>query len=274
MVEKIRWAPVEGDSAEILAKYNQPLSSLAKGDVPAFVMRQAFNSDDCAGLVQRFYERGLIYDPRKTGESVSRIDIGTSLGRHRNDLPKFFEHARKTLKLYETLFVGFDDPVAFMHKTLADLAPDKRVVVARESDGSLYGPAIFRTYYEGVGHTPHFDSVRKRTKLLDLEVSRFEKQFAAILCFQNSFQDAESGQALLYNCQWTEELSDELPRFREYANSQDVESVRIDLNPGDFYIFCSETIHEVPPPKGDQPRIVLASFFAMSDTDEEIYVWA
>ena len=170
--------------------------------------------------------------------------------------------------------MGFDDPVAFMHKTLADLAPDKRVVVARESDGSLYGPAIFRTYYEGVGHTPHFDSVRKRTKLLDLEVSRFEKQFAAILCFQNSFQDAESGQALLYNCQWTEELSDELPRFREYANSQDVESVRIDLNPGDFYIFCSETIHEVPPPKGDQPRIVLASFFAMSDTDEEIYVWA
>ena len=53
MVEKVRWAPVEGDSAEILARYNQPLSSLAKGDVPAFVMRQAFNPDDCAGLVQR-----------------------------------------------------------------------------------------------------------------------------------------------------------------------------------------------------------------------------
>ncbi|MCH8293479.1 hypothetical protein IH992_20555 [Candidatus Poribacteria bacterium] len=36
----------------------------------------------------------------------------------------------------------------------------------------------------------------------------------------------------------------------------------------------SETIHEVPHVFGNTPRIVLAVFFAMSEDDEEIFVWS
>jgi hypothetical protein len=50
--------------------------------------------------------------------------------------------------------------------------------------------------------------------------------------------------------------------------------VSVNLEPGDFYVFCSETVHELPAPKGERPRVVLAVFFGMSDDDEEIYVWA
>ena len=47
-----------------------------------------------------------------------------------------------------------------------------------------------------------------------------------------------------------------------------------DLEPGDLYFFFTENIHEVPAVVGDQPRAVLASFFAMSPDDDEIYVWS
>ena len=269
------WAPLEAALPEILATCERPLEPLSQGEFPAIVMRRAYDPAHCAALVERFYEKGLLHDPRGSeGEPVPRLDIGTSLGRHRSDLAQFFAHAEGTRALYETLFAGYDHPVDFIYKTLSALAPGKRVMVAREPDGRLYGPAIFRTYYEGVGHTPHFDSARKRSKAFDLQVSRFEKQFAAILCFQNALDDEECGQALLYQQQWSEELDGELPRFREYAREHGIERVRIDLRPGDFYIFCSETIHEVPSPRGDQPRIVLASFFAMSEDDDEIYVWS
>ena len=274
MTATTHWAPVEAGLGEILQAHETPLELLARGEAPALVMRRAYDPAHCAALVERFYERGLLYDPRGEGEAVSRVDVGTSLGRHRGDPEGFFAHARQTHALFETLFEGYEDPVAFMYETLSALAPGKRVMVAREPDGRLYGPAIFRTYYEGVGHTPHFDSARKRSKLFDLQVSRFEKQFAAVLCFQNALEDEEGGHAFLYRRQWSEELTEELPRFREYAAGLGIERVRIDLQPGDFYVFCSETIHEVPPPKGDRPRIVLASFFAMSPEDDEIYVWS
>ena len=268
------WAPVEAGLDQILGAHERPLELLASGEAPALVMRGAYDPAHCAALVERFYERGLLYDPRVAGEPVPRVDIGTSLGRHRNDPEGFFAHARQTHDLFETLFEGYGDPVAFVYDTLSALAPGKRVMVAREPDGGLYGPAIFRTYYEGVGHTPHFDSARKRSKLFDLQVSRFEKQFAAVLCFQNALEDEEGGHAFLYRRQWSEDLTEDLSRFREYAAGQGIGRARIDLQPGDFYVFCSETIHEVPPPKGDRPRIVLASFFAMSPEDDEIYVWS
>lgn len=268
------WEPVEAGLGEILQGHERPLELLASGEAPALVMRRAFDPAHCAALVERFYERGLLYDPRVEGETVPRVDIGTSLGRHRSDPEGFFAHARQTRDLFETLFEGYGDPVALIYDTLSALAPGKRVMVAREPDGSLYGPAIFRTYYEGVGHTPHFDSARKRSKLFDLQVSRFEKQFAAVLCFQNALEDEEGGHAFLYRRQWSEELTEDLSRFREYAAGSGIERVRIDLQPGDFYVFCSETIHEVPPPRGERPRIVLASFFAMSPEDDEVYVWS
>jgi len=53
-------------------------------------------------------------------------------------------------------------------------------------------------------------------------------------------------------------------------------------NSGEFGYMCisdnspsvSETIHEVPHVFGNTPCIVLAVFFAMSEDDEEIFVWS
>ena len=57
------WTPAEGSPQEILKKYPKPLNALVSGEVPAIVLRQAFNPDHCAGLVERLYERGLAYEP-------------------------------------------------------------------------------------------------------------------------------------------------------------------------------------------------------------------
>ena len=162
------WLPVETDIKSVLEQYAFPLKALADGTVPALIFRKAFNPAHCAGLIDRFYERGLLYDPRQNGVSnTTRVDIGTSLGRHsRSDPEIFFAHARETRALFETLFDGYTDPVRFIYRTLNSLAPGKQVMTARESADKLYGPAIFRTYYEGSGHTPHYDSVRKRSRLL------------------------------------------------------------------------------------------------------------
>ncbi len=270
------WCPVEADLTALLEDYPQPLKTLGDGDVPAFIMRGAYKVDHCAALIERFYDRGLLYDPRinLNGKPVPRIDIGTSLGMRHSDREKFFSHAKGTRELFASLFKGYDDPVDFIYQKIGAMAPGKRVMVAREPDGQLYGPAIFRTYYEGMGHEPHFDSVRDRTRLLDMQVSRFDKQFAAILCIQESLLDDEKGQTLLYRQQWSPEINDKLLDFRAYAEEQGIERVSVNLEPGDFYVFCSETVHELPAPKGERARVVLAVFFAMSDDDEEIYVWA
>jgi hypothetical protein len=272
------WSPLEGDADSIVARYPQPLLTLAQGDVPAFILRRAFNPDHCSSLVRRFYERGLLYDPRRPdGSSTPRVDIGTSLGHLSASREKFFAHASATHALYETLFESYDDPVKTIYDTLSRLAPGKRVMVAREPDGQLYGPAIFRTYYPGAGHGPHFDSVSKRSKLFDYAVSRFKHQFAGVLCFQNAEDDGETAQSLLYRCQWTPDLQPVLTegRFHAHAAERNIARVRIEIQPGDLYFFFSETVHEVPPAvKGDVPRIVLAVFFGMSPEDEEIYVWS
>jgi hypothetical protein len=62
--------------------------------------------------------------------------------------------------------------------------------------------------------------------------------------------------------------------FRQYVDEKGIERVQVHLEPGDLYFFFTENIHEVPHIAGDQPRIVLAIFFAMSPDDNEIYVWA
>ena len=152
------------------------------------------------------------------------------------------------------------------------------MVTAREPDGREYGPAIFRIYHEDLGHGPHYDSVRKRTKAMDYEVAHFDHQFAAVLCLQNSADQGTSGEPILYNCPWTEQLQATLTgqrtSFAEHAAQEQVERVQIHLEPGDLYFFFSENFHEVPAVTGDRPRAVLAIFFAMSADREEIFVWS
>jgi len=269
------WMPVEPDLETILARHPRPLDDLASGCISAVIIRQAFKPNHCAALIKRFYQQGLLCDPRRPGiAKVPRVDIGTSLGKRRRDPEKFFRHAEQTHHLFASLFDGYDDPVKFIYETLSTLAPGKRIMVAHEPDARC--PAIFRTYYEGVGHSPHFDSVSKRSKLFNYTVSRFEKQFAAVLCFQNGKDDGENGQAYLYHRQWTPDLQDELQNgtFRQYAAAHGIERIRVELEPGDFYLFCSETIHEVPPFCGDTPRIVLPIICAMSPDNEKIFAWS
>jgi hypothetical protein len=271
------WTPFEATIPEILDRHPEPLLALAHGEVPAFVLRQHYQPTHCRALMRRFYERGLLYDPHAAGDGTARrVDIGTSFGSHRADRDKFHAHSAETLKLFETLFDGYDDPVRSMYDALAKLAPDKEVKTAREPDGRLYGPAIFRVYHREMGHGPHYDSVAKRTQAFDYQISRFTHQFAAILCFQNSTKETGTGEPYLYNCPYRPELQEHLSRdkFPAYVAEQGIERAQVQLEPGDLYFFFTENVHEVPAIIGDQPRAVLAIFFAMSSDDDEIYVWA
>ena len=71
-----------------------------------------------------------------------------------------------------------------MYDALSQLAPSKEVKTAREPDGRLYGPAIFRVYHRETGHGPHYDSVAKRTKAFEYQISRFKHQFAGCFVFR------------------------------------------------------------------------------------------
>ena len=270
------WTPAEGSLQEILKKYPKPLNALVSGEVPAIVLRQAFNPDHCVGLVERFYERGLAYEPHQDEDSKRPVYVGPAFVRYNADPEKFFGYAADTHELFKTLFNGYDDPVKTFYEMLSRLAPDKRVMTAREPDGRLYGPAVFRVYYADIGHGPHFDSVAKRQKLFNYEVSRFQHQLAGVMCFQNSEQEGESGEPFLYNCSWTPAVQEYITEgtFSQYVVEQGIPRMQIQLEPGDLYFFFSENIHEVPPVIGEKPRIVLAAFFGMSPDDEEIFVWS
>lgn len=275
------WHPLEGTIDEILAACPEPLAALADGELPACVLRGIYPGDDCSALMTRFRERGLLYDPHDTGDGhAHRVDIGTSFGSHRADRDGFFAHAAQTRRLFTTLFDGYVDPVRTIYDTLAALVPRKRVLTAREPDGREYGPAIFRIYHADLGHGPHYDSVARRSKAFDYAVARFDKQFAGVLCLQNSAASARdhgrTGEPFLYNCPWTPAVQPHLAQrtFPEYVQANGVERVQVHLEPGDLYFFFSENIHEVPAVVGDRPRAVLAIFFALSDDDDEIFVWS
>ena len=115
-----------------------------------------------------------------------------------------------------------------------------------------------------------------RTQAFDYQISRFTHRFAAILCLQNSTKEAGTGEPYLYNCPYRPELQEHLSRdkFPAYVAEQGIERAQVQLEPGDLYFFFTENVHEVPAIIGDQPRAVLAIFFAMSSDDDEIYVWA
>ena len=270
------WTPAEGSVADILKKHPRPLDALAAGETPGIVLRQAFDPDHCAGLVNRLYERGLAHDQRQDGDGGGPVYVGPHLAGHSADPEKFFADAADTHELFKTLFDGYDDPVKTFYERLSGLAPDKKVMTAREPDGRLYGPAVFRTYHAGTGHGPHFDSVVKRQRLFNFEVSRFQHQFAGVMCFQNSVEGGESGEPFLYNCPWTPVVQEYITAgtFRQYAAGRGIPRIQIQLEPGDLYFFFSENIHEVPPVAGERARIVLAAFVGMSPDDEEIYVWS
>lgn len=275
------WVPIESNWETIREKYPNPIQALADMRTPAVIIRQAYDSTHCAGLTQRFIDRELIpdqsvEDAHLTTVPSRRVDIGTSLAKRGNSPEDFFAHAQETHKLFKTLFDGFDNPVSTLYGNLARLAPGKRVTTAREPDARFYGLAIFRTYYGGQGHTPHFDSVRWRENRVNYDVYRFEHQLAGVICFQNSEIDGETAQSIIHRCLWMPEVDEYIKgeRFHHYAAENHIENVQIDLEPGDLYFFNTRCIHEVPGVKGRAPRLVLAVFIGYSPDDEEVFVWS
>jgi hypothetical protein len=266
------WTPIESTASEVLARLPRPFSALASGEIPAVVLRQAFPAAQCRAVVRRLYEREVILER----EGITYDAVGTSLVNLGKEPEVFFGHARETHALFEHLFVGLHHPVQFVYESLQALAPEKRVVVAHEEDGRLYGPAIFRLYRAGKGHHPHFDSLRLREGWSHYAAGRFPYQLASILCLQAAEPDPESGECTLYRQFWSPELQPLLQdgAFYEYADERGIERTRIELEAGDFYVFNPLNIHAVPPIRGNTPRIVLATFIGYSPGEEEVFVWS
>lgn len=273
------WDPLEADSIDaIRTRDADPLRTLAIGDTPAIILRGAYAAADCDGLVARFLERELMRDPTlpaKEGDR-RRIDIGTSLGNLGADQETFLEHAETTRALFGHLFEGLADPVEFIYDALQQLAGDRQQVqTAKEPDGREYGPAIFRIHYDGHAYPPHIDHVTLREKRFNYAVSRFEHQFAGILCVQNAVSTGAT-QGVLHHCLWTEQIQPHIRAhtFHEYAQEQGLDRCQVDLQAGDLYFFNTRHVHEVPAVAGDDPRIVLAIFIGYNEGDSDIFVWA
>jgi hypothetical protein len=274
----VSWSPAGPHVASVLAQYPDPLLALAEGKIPAIVLQQVYDPSQCAGLIRRFQRWGLMRDPIaiNVADQRKRIDIGTSLGNRGHDKNDFLDHAEGTHELFPHLFSGFVDPVQTIYDSLSALAGGKRVMAAREPDGRLYGPAIFRIHYESHSYPPHIDSVKLREKRSDYAVYRFAHQFAGILCFQNARHGERSAQTIIHQCLWTPEIQPYLADgvFGEYARTHNLGQFRVELAPGDLYFFNTRCIHEIPPLDGTDPRIVLAVFIGYSPDDSEIFVWA
>ena len=145
------WTPAGPDVDAVLARYDDPLRVLSEAEVPAILLRRVYRRADCDGLIERFIERDLMRHPDTPaveGERT-RIDVGTSLGNRGGDQAGFFDHAAATHSLFQHLFDGFDNPVDKVYGHLSQLAAGRQVKVAREPDGRLYGPAVFRIHYGG-----------------------------------------------------------------------------------------------------------------------------
>lgn len=273
------WTPVEPDLEAAFARYPDPLRALSEARIPAIILRHAYDPAHCAGLIRRFIDRGLMRDPEDpalASETRRRIDIGTSLGNLGNDQEAFLRHAVGTHELFQTLFDGFENPVQVIYNTLSALAAGKQVKTAREPDGRLYGPAIFRIHYSDHAYRPHIDHVTLREKRFNYAVSRFEHQFAGVLCFQNDAREGGSTQAILHRCLWTPEVQPAIQAgtFHAYADERGIGHYSVHLEPGDLYFFNTRCIHEVPAIQGRQPRIVLAVFIGYSPEDGEVFVWS
>jgi hypothetical protein len=267
------WQPIEGTVEEVLAREPRPFAALAAGEIPAVVLRQAFPAEQCQAIVRRLYERGVILER----EGITYDAVGKSLVNLGKEPETFFAHARETQALFAHLFEGLQDPVRFVYESLQALAPDKQVQVGHEPDGRQYGPAIFRLYRAGKGHHPHFDSLRLREGWSHYAAGQFPYQLASVLCLQATEPDPDSGECTLYRQFWSPELKpllQEEDAFHSYTAEHGIESTRIELEAGDFYVFNPLNIHEVPPIRGETPRIVLATFIGYSPDDDAVFVWS
>ena len=278
MTNNSEWNPAEPDLATICNTYKDPIYTLSQAEIPAIIFRNAYSPEQCHGLIDRFTYMGLMRDENElnSADKRTRIDIGTSLGNRGSKKQHFLAHAEVTHHLFKFLFEGFDNPVDLIYDSLSAVSPGKDVKIAREPDGSLYGPAIFRVHYETHSYKPHIDSVKYREQRTDYAVYRFQHQFAGVLCVQNADENGKGTQAILHRCLWSEEIQPYIAEetFDQYAKENNIENCQVELEQGDLYFFNTQCIHEVPPVQGNRARIVLAVFIGYSPDDNEIYVWS
>jgi hypothetical protein len=299
------WQPLRGRLTSLVRDHSGLLDQLARGEIPAVVLEQAYPAEDCQRLIAGLLQRQLMYDPDaaipekfvqqtipeghyRRGDDIDqartaqttmaaghRIDVGTSLGYRGTDRAAYFAHAAGTRQLFADLFRGLRDPVKLMYDALQQLAPTHQVVTALERDGSQYGPAIFRIHYGTYSYPPHFDSVRLREARQGYAVYKYEHQFAAVLILQNAVADGATAQCIIHRCPWKPELDGILRdrAFPDYVRQHRITSCRVELEPGDLYFFNTHYIHEVPGVAGKLPRIVLAAFVGYSPSELQIMVW-
>ena len=274
------WKPAGPDLDSIIKNHPDPLLALSKAEIPAVLIRKAYSPAQCDGLIRRFIDRGLMRDPDNSRaaqlDKRMRIDIGTSLGNKGRDQEGFLSHSAETLWMFETLFDGFENPVSVMYNALQRLGVNKRVMTAEEPDGWKYGPAIFRVHYGGHTYKPHIDHVVLREKRFDYAVSRFDHQFAGVLCMQNALHEGCSTQSILHRCIWSPEVQEHIAAdtFHEYAEQTNIPNYRVELDQGDMYFFNTRLIHEVHAVEGSDPRIVLATFIGYEPDDPDVFVWS
>ena len=278
MQNQTNWFPAEPDLKTVCEVYSNPIYSLSQAEIPAIILRNAYSPAQCQGLIDRFTNMGLMRDEAdiNSADKRTRIDIGTSLGNRGSDKTGFLAHAEATHHLFQFLFDGFNNPIDLIYESLSTLSPGKEVKVAREPDGSLYGPAIFRVHYETHSYKPHIDSVKYREQRTDYAVYRFEHQFAGVLCVQNADATGKGTQAILHRCLWSEDVQPHIAAetFDKYATENNIKNCQVNLEQGDLYFFNTRCIHEVPPVQGTRARIVLAVFIGYSPDDDEVFVWS
>ena len=56
----MRWTAAEPDVGSVLAEHPDPLASRARAEVSAIVLREAYEAEHCAALIDRFVARGLM----------------------------------------------------------------------------------------------------------------------------------------------------------------------------------------------------------------------
>lgn len=293
------WTAAEFDSHTKITGEENYLRSLARGEIPAVIFRQAFPREECRSLVKYFVDQELMFESTSslisakaltagvtdkwTGLGLNpdksprrRIDIGTSLGNIGEDQEHFLSDSAQTHELFSRLFADRLNPIQTIYDRLQDMTPGKNVVTAYEPDGRKYGPAIFRIHYGGYTYGPHHDSVRLREKRESYSVYKYDSQLAGVLCLQNTTLNQVTAQGIVHRQRWNEEVDPYMKqgRFHEYAEEHQIQRAQIDLEEGDLYFFSTNMIHEVPGVAGDLPRIVLATFIGYSDDEAEVMVWS
>ena len=271
------WRPVEGTVDAILAQI-PPAVRCDEGE--------RNSRRDCAPRISRGSLRGTrraVLHPAVSSTTRAKRAVSSALTSARAwaisgaiQTPSTHMRGRPMTSLRPCL-TGMAIPYRRLCGALAKMLPHKRVMTAREPDGRLYGPAIFRTYYEGLGHYPHYDSVSKRSKRYDFSVSRFDHQFAGVLCFQNSEGPRRQRRRRLVQSPHVARVS--MPSRREAVSGirgSAGHCARADppRPGGSLLFFIPRRFHEVPFVIGSTPRVVLASFIGMSEDDPEVYVWS